>query len=144
MGARVVSLWVGVRGLEQRARYGSPRRGASTGVYAQGHMHRGICTGAYARGCIHGGTCIAHLEEDEQVLHADEDVEPPHGDLLHAHRADLAVQRVVEQRRLVAQPLVQVRLRKARGGGRGEGASRWGVVGPRGEVQGTQWRPGAT
>ena len=50
-----MSLWVGVRGLEQRARYGSPRRGASTGVYAQGHMHRGICTGAYARGHMHGG-----------------------------------------------------------------------------------------
>ena len=142
MGARVVSLWVGVRGLEQRARYGSPRRGASTGVYAQGHMHRGICTGAYARGCIHGGTCIAHLEEDEQVLHADEDVEPPHGDLLHAHRADLAVQRVVEQRRLVAQTLVQVRLmRKEKEVGGGDNG-RAGEADERGRVEGRGWSTG--
>jgi len=76
------------------------------------------------------------------VLHADEDVEPPHGDLLHAHRADLAVQRVVEQRRLVAQTLVQVRLmRKEKEVGGGDNG-RAGEADERGRVEGRGWSTG--
>ena len=71
----------------------------------------------HPRGPVGHGQGEEDLDEDEDVLHDDEDAQRELHHLVPSHLAHLAVQLVVQRRRGVAQPLVHVARRDGRVGG---------------------------